>query len=514
MIHGARVLPLMVLISACSVTSLGGRSSDNGKLVDSVKSADFAFGAMAIGQAKDVAYARAEGVGLVPAAAFEAYLNRVLAKLLSQSPLRNVPARVYVRAGDEWTAITTADANIYVGLGALLRLDSEDEVAALLAHEVSHVILGHADTDILQNTQQRALQLSTIALAVRDQVENGGKGGVVKAGADDARKKEQARALLLNTLVVGPAWNRGQEREADLLATDLLVRAGYPAAAMGALLRKQAEFESHREQDPQTQYFQAQLSNFGVDTPKLVDTKLDEVAQHAGPASQLTAGLMKEGFNQVMGWGAKQLDEAQRGHPKTEDRIADQQAYTAREYSGLASPVAQVEAWEAAKEESDTADLLENYIAAIDAQRQLFGNDLKAAGKLAKSSTMGVTRTHPFPNYIAAAVQVAQGNQQAAVASYETALSGAEPAGAIYVEASAFYLKAGKRDKAREIIESGYKRLQQPPGLALPLIRTYRALGKQSDADRVAAQCALWWPKLQAACNHEANDLSSSTKSP
>ena len=118
---------------------------------------------MAIGQAKDVDYARAEGLGLVPASPLDTYLNGVLAKLLAQSPVKSVPARVYVRASGDWAAKSTADANIYVALGALLRLDNEDEVAALLAHEASHVILGHADADVVQSLQQRAIQLSALA---------------------------------------------------------------------------------------------------------------------------------------------------------------------------------------------------------------------------------------------------------------------------------------------------------------------------------------------------------------
>ena len=39
--------------------------------------------------------------------------------------------------------------------------------------------------------------------------------------------KQQSQALLVNTTLVTPAWSREQERTADLLGVDLLVRAGY-----------------------------------------------------------------------------------------------------------------------------------------------------------------------------------------------------------------------------------------------------------------------------------------------
>jgi hypothetical protein len=92
-----------------------------------------------------------------------------------------------------------------------------------------------------------------------------------------------------------------------------------------------------------------------------------------------------------------------------------------------------------------------------------------------------------------------------ALAAYETALGGPEPAGAIYSEASALYLETGKRDKAVKIIETGYDRLQEPPSLTVPMIRTYRLVGRQADADRIAAKCALRWPKMQALCTDEAS---------
>ena len=161
--------------------------------------------------------------------------------------------------------------------------------------------------------------------------------------------------------------------------------------------------------------------------------------------------------------------------------------------------------WEAAKEQDGTVDILENYIAAIDAKGKLSAGDGAAARKLAKTSLTGPTRAHSYPNYVAAAVEMSAGAAAPALAAYETALGGPEPAGAIYSEASALYLETGKRDKAVEVIMTGYDRLQEPPSLTVPLIRTYRLVGRQADADRIAAKCALRWPKMQALCTDEAS---------
>ena len=154
------------LAAIALTTAIAGGSSAAlaaSRTIDGIPPRKFAFGAMAIGQAKDVDHARAEGLGLVPAPALTAYLNGVLAKLLAQSPVTSVPAKVYVRASGDWAAKTTADANIYVALGTLLRLDDEDEIAALLAHEAAHVILGHADADLLDRKPGAAACLDHLA---------------------------------------------------------------------------------------------------------------------------------------------------------------------------------------------------------------------------------------------------------------------------------------------------------------------------------------------------------------
>ncbi len=101
-------------------------------------------------------------------------------------------------------------------------------------------------------------------------------------------------------------------------------------------------------------------------------------------------------------------------------------------------------------------------------------------------------------------MQTAAGEPAPALADYETALAGPEPAGAIYSEASALLLATGQRERAVDVIEGGYRRLQEAPSLTVPLIHTYRLAGRQADADRLAAQCALRWPTLKQVCADEA----------
>lgn len=496
-----RLIATMVAL-ACSVATAAAKETE-GRQIKQVESRAFRFGPMAIGQAKDLDFARAEGLGVVPASQLDDYLAGVLARLLEGSPVTGVPARVYVRASNQWSAKSTADANIFVSLGILLRLDNEDEVAALLAHELAHVILGHASSDVVQSFQQRAVQLS--ALAVETHAAYAESRGRTPAAdkAESARLEEQSKALLLNTTLLSPSWTRDQERAADRLGTDLLVRAGYSAQGMVSMLKKQQDFETERAASPQAAALDKEL--LGYDVAEKGRKKVAAATAKQGEAtSELLGNLAGALLSRAKEVTTKQVDAGSRSHPKTGERIAEMQSYAAQEYGDAAAPAWQVERWEAAKEADSTVDVLENYIAAIEAQGMLSAGDLTGARTLARAGLNGPANTHAYPNYVDAAVQIAGGDMAKALARYETALAGPEPAGAIYAGASALLLGAGQRERAVELMESGYVRFQEPPSLAVPLIRTYRAVGRQDDADRLAGQCGLRWPTMKPVSDGEA----------
>lgn len=92
-----------------------------------------------------------------------------------------------------------ADArHVYMTTGLLALMRSDDELAFVLAHEMAHIILGHA-------------------AAMRSGAVRGGLG----------------RTLGRSGRIV-----RGAERQADLLAAEMMIEAGYDAVSGAAVLRR------------------------------------------------------------------------------------------------------------------------------------------------------------------------------------------------------------------------------------------------------------------------------------
>lgn len=128
---------------------------------------------------------------------------------------------------DKPLALSTPGGFIFVSHGLLERLPDEDTLAAVLAHEVAHVVEKHGVKALSQDNIRETVsaagklvssmscgEILTSATAVF--------GGVV----DD---------YLLTALERG--YGRDQEREADMKAIDILAISGYDPKALGEALQ-------------------------------------------------------------------------------------------------------------------------------------------------------------------------------------------------------------------------------------------------------------------------------------
>jgi len=140
----------------------------------------------------------------------EEYLDAILESLATPDENRQYMLRVRVLRSGAVNAFASPHGIIYVCTGLLARITNEAQAAALLAHELAHVVSFHAPKNLVAlkayarskaPTRRQALELGDWAAA------NAG-GAALRAAMS--------------------GYNRGLEREADSIGLLRMAAAGYP----------------------------------------------------------------------------------------------------------------------------------------------------------------------------------------------------------------------------------------------------------------------------------------------
>ncbi len=160
-------------------------------------------------------------MGLVDDPALLAYVVQVGDRLAAQSPRRDVTYTFQIVDTPEPNAFALPGGWVYVSRGLLALLDSEDELAGVVGHEIGHVAARHAAR---RATSAAPLAILTgVGAAVTGLVSPMLGGLVGGAGA------------LANAAFLAP-YSRDQEHEADRVGQDLAARAGWDPAGLSRAL--------------------------------------------------------------------------------------------------------------------------------------------------------------------------------------------------------------------------------------------------------------------------------------
>jgi predicted Zn-dependent protease len=135
---------------------------------------------------------------------------------------------------DEVNAFTDEDGHIYLHRGLLAHLESDEEIAAVMAHEMSHQIAGHVEES------RRSILLGALIGGLVMGV------GAAAAGAD----QDGADAMAGVGMTYGGhagllTFSKEQEREADLLAAYVLARAGIDLQRAGRTFEVLAKLDGY-----------------------------------------------------------------------------------------------------------------------------------------------------------------------------------------------------------------------------------------------------------------------------
>ena len=158
-----------------------------------------------------------------------AYLNKICKSLAlnSDTPVIYKDYCVAILKSDEINAISSCGGHIFVTQGLLRCCDSEDAVAAVIAHEMAHIQLEHAVAAIKADRTKNAIG-STVSTA----------SGFVDSYSGMSEKDKFLFDFLAgsNVAVMNRLFETGypkeQEYKADELALRLMLNTGYDPNAM------------------------------------------------------------------------------------------------------------------------------------------------------------------------------------------------------------------------------------------------------------------------------------------
>lgn len=166
---------------------------------------------------------------LLNAPALQAYVNQVGRWVAQNSERPDLPWRFGVLDSRVVGAYAAPGGYVFITSGMLAQMNSEAELAGVLAHEVAHVVQKHhleaikqrAGAGMLSNLSRFALQAS--------QANSGDY-----SGADPAATKKFDQ-LVTNLYTRG--LDRGDEYEADRMGAVIAARAGYDPYGLATVLQ-------------------------------------------------------------------------------------------------------------------------------------------------------------------------------------------------------------------------------------------------------------------------------------
>jgi len=152
----------------------------------------------------------------------KAYLQQMGERIHAATPLANRPFTFDIVNDPSVNAFSIPGGHIYINSGLIAQADKADELAGVVAHEISHVVARHVIKQV--ETQQEIGAIGSILLG-----QNPG-----------------ALQTLLAQIIAGGAmarFSRADEKQADDLGLEFMTKAGYDPHGMLDMFQKLMSLE-------------------------------------------------------------------------------------------------------------------------------------------------------------------------------------------------------------------------------------------------------------------------------
>ena len=147
-------------------------------------------------------------------AELDRYLEQIVTNLRKHSIAPDFPIQVKVLKDPNLSAFAYPNGIIYIHTGILARMDNEDQLAALISHEMTHCTHRHS-LRIIRSIKDRPAHIAAVQNTL----------------ARITSVQEVARLLgTTGTIAAVNGYNRELEREADHVGLDLMAKANYDSS--------------------------------------------------------------------------------------------------------------------------------------------------------------------------------------------------------------------------------------------------------------------------------------------
>jgi Zn-dependent protease with chaperone function len=200
------------------------------------------------------------------------YVNRIGQRLVKQGGLEDYPYFFKVVQEPSINAFALPGGPMFVHTGLLKAADNEAQVAGVLAHELSHVVLRHGTN---QASKAQLIQLPAMLA------------GAVAGGSLVGQLAQVGIGLGANSVLL--KFSRGAESDADLLGAHIMAKAGYNPVELARFFEK-LEAESGGKGNSKMAQFMSDHPNPG-NRVKAIEEQLPYMAR--GPFNATEGDLSR-----------------------------------------------------------------------------------------------------------------------------------------------------------------------------------------------------------------------------
>ncbi|KXF82284.1 M48 family metalloprotease [Enterovibrio coralii] len=414
------------------------------------------------------------------------YLNKILNRIVDAWDQElETPVYLSITTDRSYTASASNDT-VMVSLGVLADAESEDEIAFIIAHELSHILLEHNETNEYFAKQKalvsKAANVAMVTASFQDvnttKTANGIKVNMVTSEETAGQVGDIYRAgLTINRLsrdVISSSMSRSHEDEADLMAIDLISRAGYSPAAYQVVMQRMASSQTFNK---------AQLAAKKQEMQSFVSL--------ASEANKKISGLNTESLIYMAANEAstRLLQSFAERHNSPEEREIDLAHYVKREYRKERKKPLDVKSLNKNLKSGRSNAITKNYWYASEAFRAIDAGQLDKAEQLAKKAVSGQTKHHPYPRLAFYTVRLKQGQKTKALANLNLIKHWDYASIQTFNMAAQAYRSVGNPKKAKAVLDKG----SESVGVVMPFypeyIRTYNAQKNSKLANQSFEAC-------------------------